>query len=174
MKEVIVRKESFFVADYTGDLAVIDDQIDHVRKYDKGRVVSNVGGFQSNFITFGFEELIIFATKKLNEIGENVRLAAFWINANKGTDWNVPHIHTLDAGWSVVYYHKMCCDKCPIGFTHLVPCVMHEEYKYAPQQGTMIFFDDRMPHCVYPCNQEGHERISIAFNFDKIRDVPQQ
>ena len=103
MKEVLIRKDSFFVTQYTGDKNIVDDQISYVQKYDKGRVVSNVGGFQSNYITFGFDELILFATKKLNEIGENVRLAAFWLNVNKGTDWNVPHIHTLEGGWSVVY-----------------------------------------------------------------------
>ena len=32
----------------------------------------------------------------------------------------------------------------------------------------MIFFKGNMPHSVSPCNEENHERITLAFNFTKI------
>ena len=166
MKELLIRKDSFYVTKYTGDLKILDDQIAYIRRYDPGRQVSNVGGYQSNFINFGFDDLIFFAVAKFKEIGLEARMSSFWLNANKGSDWNVPHIHTVKGSWAVVYYHKICCDKCPISFSHLVPCVYHEELKYSPKEQDIVFFDDRIPHAVYPCNQDGHERISVAFNFD--------
>ncbi len=169
MKELLIRKDSLYVTQYSGNLNVLEDQISYIRRHDPGRIVSNIGGYQSNNISFGFDDLIFFATAKLAEIGVQARLNCFWLNANRGSDWNAPHIHNITGGFSVVYYHKICCDKCPIIFSHLIPCIYGDEIKYSPKQQDIVFFDDRIPHSVQPCNQSDHERISVAFNFDLVK-----
>jgi hypothetical protein len=166
INEIVIRKESIFQTTYTGNLQTLDDQINYIHKYDKGRTVSNVGGYQSNFITFGFDELIDFISKECQKINLKARFNCFWLNVNNGQDYNIPHIHNITGGFSVVYYHKVCCDKSPISFTHLIPCIHEGEYKYSPKNQDILIFDDRLPHMVYPCNQADHTRVSVAFNFD--------
>ena len=167
MREIVIRKEAFYQTSYTGDLDILSDQIQHIRKYDKGRTKSNRGGFQSNDITFGFEELIIFIVNSIKQLQIESSLANFWLNVNSGTDYNTPHIHGINDTISVVYYHKVCCDKAPISFGHLVPTLHHAEFQYVPKNQDIIIFDDRIPHSVLPCHQDNHERISLAFNFYK-------
>lgn len=167
MKEIIIRKEILYQTSYTGNLDILDDQIQHLRKYDKGRIKSNRGGFQSNDITFGFNELILFIIENLKQLQVNATLCNFWLNVNSGTDYNNHHIHGISDTISVVYYHKVCCKQAPISFGHLVPVLHREEFEYYPENQDIIIFDDRIPHKVNPCNQQNHERISLAFNFYK-------
>ena len=65
MIEKVIRKESIYLNDYTGDTDIIQKHIDHILTFDKGRVVSNRGGYQSNNITFGFDDIINFAIESL-------------------------------------------------------------------------------------------------------------
>jgi len=166
--EEVFHKDSFFVSQYQGDENQIQEHIKHLVSFDKGRSVSNNGGYQSNNITFGFYDLINFAIKSLDSIGEKVVLNSFWANVNRGNDYNASHVHNL-IGWSAVYYHKVCCEKSTLNFHHLVPTVVeHADYNYVPKEKNMVFFKSHQPHSVSPCYGENHERISIAFNFAKL------
>lgn len=165
INEIIIRKESIFQTSFTGNIDVLDEHINYVRKYDGGRVVSNVGGYQSNDINFGFTELIMFVQEQCEKIKPKTRLDGFWLNINNGQNYNMPHMHDLSPSFSVVYYHKICCENSPISFRHITPCIYPDEYKYSPKNQDIIIFDARIPHMVYPCNNDNHERISIAFNF---------
>ena len=167
MIEQILHKDSFFVNEYLGDTNQIDSHIKHLITFDKGRVVSNKGGYQSNNITFGFEELIEFAINSLLSIGQKTKLAAFWVNINQGNHFNHEHIHFMNT-WSAVYYHKVCCEKSTINFHNLIPTIKGKTYSHPPKEKQMIFFDGLQPHSVSACNGVNHERISIAFNFDKL------
>lgn len=167
MIEEITYKESCYINYFKGDSSVIQSHIDHILSFDKGRVRSNVGGFQSNNITFGFEDLIKFSLESLASINANCQLASFWLNINNGYNFNCTHIHEIE-DWSAVYYHKICCSKSTINFHHLVPTIIRNEYHITPQEKMMIFFKGNMPHSVSPCNEENHERITLAFNFTKI------
>jgi|TARA_A100000171_G_C2118252_1_gene139144 hypothetical protein len=167
MKEIIIRKESLYQISYTGNLETIEEQIRYIKKFDKGRIKSNRGGYQSNDITFGFDELILFITQSIKELQINANLGNFWLNINSGTDYNNHHIHGINDTISVVYYHKVCCNKAPISFGHLVPVLHRKEFQYFPANQDIIIFDDRIPHSVLPCNQDNHERISLGFNFYK-------
>ena len=164
MQEEIILKESIFINQYEGDSNIIQSHIDHLVKFDKGRVVSNQGGYQSNNITFGFEDLISFGVKSLSSINVKTKLENFWLNINQGSDYNHAHVHDMSF-WSAVYYHKVCCEKTFLNFHHLVPTLHQEYYRLIPKEKCMVFFKGRVPHSVSPCNEKDHERISIAFNF---------
>lgn len=169
MIEQEIYKESIFINSYLGDSDIIQKHINHILEFDKGTQISNKGGYHSGNISFGFYDLINFATSSLSSIGENVSLSNFWININKGEDENISHIHAMDT-WSAVYYHKVCCEKCTINFHHLVPTIVPNVFSHIPKEKTMVFFKSDKPHSVSPCNQANHERISIAFNFLKIKE----
>ena len=157
---------------YLGDTGIIDKHIRHIQEYDVGRKRSNQdGGYQSHDITFGFTELINFIYKCFVEQKQNVTLANFWININKGTQSNDVHVHTNNV-WSVVYYHKVCCNKSPIYFESLTPHfpMFETPYLLYPNNQELLFFDGIIPHGVKACNNANHERISVAFNFIKVMD----
>jgi hypothetical protein len=168
MQERTIFKESIFINQYEGDSDVIQSHVDHIVKFDKGRVISNQGGYQSNDITFGFQDLISFALESLASIGEETKLENFWLNINKGSDYNHPHIHDVSY-WSAVYYHKVCCEKATLNFHHLVPTIYSQRYSYIPKEKNIVFFKGAVAHSVSPCNEQNHERISIAFNFLRIK-----
>ena len=164
MIEQIVYKESIFCNDYKGDSSVIQNHIDHLLTFDKGRTVSNRGGYQSNYITFGFHDLIQFAIESFASINKKAQLASFWLNINSGDNYNDLHIHDLK-DWSAVYYHKVCCEKPTTNFHHLVPSVISDTFYLTPIEKRMVFFSGMTPHSVSPCGGENHERITLAFNF---------
>lgn len=164
MEHVDIFKETISVKKFTGDLDIINKHIQHIVEYDPGRKVSNIGGYQSNDITFGFKELIYQACEGIKELKLKVNLMNFWLNINKGQDSNICHIHSSD-DLSVVYYHQVCCEECPIRFTHLVPQIKHDWYEIRPKNQDMLFFSGLLPHSVIPCGNIDHTRISLAFNF---------
>ena len=131
--------------------------------------MSNIGGYQSNFINFGFDELLSFVLNDAKNIpllkDKKFKLAGFWLNVNKGHHYNSIHVHAIQT-LSVVYYHKICCDKTPIVFTSHVPYISQHMVKFTPEEQDIIYFDGMQPHFVESCNQEEHTRISIAFNLD--------
>lgn len=162
--EEILFKESLFHTKYDGDIDVINKHIEHILFFDKGRQRTNRGGYQSHDITFGFQELLSFLEIHLKQINQKLRLSNFWLNINKGTCYNVEHIHELE-GMSVVYYHKVCCDHSPIYFKHLCPQLVTGTEKFFPKNQDIIIFPSYMPHGVEACQHEEHERISFAFNY---------
>ena len=167
MIEKIISKDSFFINQYRGDENQIQKHIEHLLTFDTGRRISNVGGYQSHDITFGFQDMINFAINSLSAIGENVVLSNFWVNINQGNHYNDQHIHGMGM-WAGVYYHKVCCEKSTLNFHNLVPTVNKDVYSYSPKEKQMIFFKSSQPHSVSACNGQNHERISIAFNFSKL------
>ena len=112
-----------------------------------------------NIIDKHIEHILLFdkGRKGSNEGG-------YWLNINKGNDFNHEHIHELN-GASAVYYHKVCCDKAPIVFKHLIPQIIENTVDYIPQEGDIIFFPSYLPHGVRACGNPEHERISFAINF---------
>jgi len=164
MIEQVIYKESIYVNDYLGDSNVIQSHIDHILSFDQGRTFSNRGGYQSNFITFGFQDLIQFAINSLALIDKKAQLASFWLNINEGENYNDLHVHDLK-GWSAVYYHKVCCEKPTTNFHHLVPSIVSDEFAFTPVEKRMVFFSGITPHSVRPCGEKNHERITLAFNF---------
>lgn len=166
IEEHILEKRSLFITGYKGDLVEIDRQIKILKEKDKGRVLSNRGGYQSNNITSGFEELVKYVHRVVirSHSNKKIELDNFWLNINKGNDSNNLHIHGFYT-IAAVYYHKICCNKCPIIMEHLVPSIIEGYHSFNPNNQSIIVFDGMTPHKVLSCGNTDHERISIAFNF---------
>ena len=176
MQEHILDKRSIFISKFTGDVSKIEKNIDSIKNLDKGRTISNINGYQSNAIPYGFTELVKEVGAGVKEILniEKPLLSSFWVNINNGFSKNKTHVHAHITensffSFSCVYYHKVCCDKSPIVFESLIPSIFTKEHTYYPQSQDIIFFWGSIPHRVEPCMKENHERISIAFNFTNYK-----
>jgi hypothetical protein len=165
VEEITLYKESVFLTEFKGDLNIIDKHIEHILLFNKGRSKTNVGGYQSNNITFGFEELCNFMTENANKLSsKKLILENFWLNINKKGEYNKSHVHGM-FGFSAVYYHKVCCENAAIQFRHLIPTIRSEKYLINPMNQSCLFFSSMLPHSVKPCSEDNHVRVSIAFNF---------
>jgi len=164
MQPIDIFKETIYVKKFQGNLDIITKHINHIVEFDSGRKLSNIGGYQSRDISFGFDEILQQAYDGLKEVGINSRLVNFWLNINKGDNYNSPHIHATDFV-SMVYYHQVCCDNCPIVFTSLVPQLQVGSFEKVPNNQDMLFFSGILPHAVKGCGNKEHTRISLAFNF---------
>jgi len=154
------------------------------REIDTGRVVSNVGGWQSN--EFNLKK----SPKELNEISkcildfaldickfmsiEPVSGGTGWINVNEKGDFNWSHTHP-QAALSGVYYVKTSKNSGDIEFENPSMSLMTNikvksynifncaSFQVPSEAGTMYIFPSWLPHKVHP-NLSDSERISISFN----------
>ena len=87
------------------DLNSLNLEIKKIIERDKGRQVSNEGGYQSNNIEYEKHTQLFFLSKiiKMNVkeykqslgLKKNFILDNMWINVNKYKDFNISHIHYL-------------------------------------------------------------------------------
>lgn len=172
------------------NLADIDNdslikELNEIMQKNKGRVVSNVGGYQSSDIDIldAPENLFTTANKVLeicNEIynhysvNQKIVIQNFWFNINKYKDYNTNHVHHVD-GLAAVYYVK-CNDNSgnlifqrpgPEIFTERdTPPFFNPFYEVAPKNGDLFIFPSNLDHSVGP-NLSDEDRISIAFNLGR-------
>ena len=171
--------------------SIIDYCNSKQREDEKGRILSNVGGWQSNDQHIGntthpeILKLTSIVEKRFRNLGnklefngpENIKISNFWININKQSDQNNPHDHP-DTIFVAVYYAKVPENsgniilKTPVNkYDHFIK---HEQikkyntynssiYTYNPTVGKLVMFPAWLIHYVEP-NQKEEERISIAFN----------
>ena len=162
-------------------------------KKTPGRKVSNVGGFQSNFINeenflikefFNYAKQYILNYINVFEIDElsNPILVGAWFNINKKGDYNKQHFHITGEylpHLSAVYYLKTSknCGKInfvnPDQFINVNPFFQKKlkffnpfnspEYSINPEEMDLILFPSSLSHYVEP-NTSNEERISLAFN----------
>ena len=155
--------------------------LDHQDK-DEGRILSNVGGYQSN------EVAILPLIKELNKnlniltdshgIDDELTVGNMWININQFKDYNGAHSHP-NALFSGVYYVK-APDKCGnITFEHPAYDIMQhsfvetnfKEYNLVnsvvhwreAKENLLYIFPAWLKHRVEP-NLSNEKRISISFN----------
>ena len=172
----------------------IEKSCKQIKKQNKGRILSNRGGWQSNDLYLtnceeeNFKELFnqIFAI--VNAISEkfgihddlelNKNSMQFWININKKDDYNIQHNHPR-CFLSGVYYVKTPKNCGIIEFHHSNPIQKFWNQLYTksdnpatfstitfqPEEGKLIVFPPWLEHTVAP-NQNDSDRISIAFNIN--------
>ena len=160
-----------------------------LQKEDKGRVISNEGGWQSNnlegehpILNELFEDIehhgTLFAKDTL-KVRHPLYLDNIWININGYRDYNNSHIHSnsLISGVYYVKTHKNCG---VIRFNH--PCfnlydtiwnnVNKKAYNnynsptwWLPStEGVLYLFPSWLEHLVTPNFHKTKKRISISFN----------
>ena len=161
-----------------------------LKEKDKGRVISNEGGWQSNSLD-GYipdlNELLIEILGRTNSFAKDIglktpmKLINGWVNINGYKDYNVEHNHP-NSLLSAVYYVKTNDKSGDLAFKNPASDVMAEnlmdatvneytEYtssrKYlSPSNGMLYIFPAYLNHHVYP-NLSNADRISIAVNFIK-------
>lgn len=168
------------------DNNALEDFSYFVRDNDKGRVISNYGGWQSNNLDLTIPELqglvsyIVENTQRLiikYDLPKKVSIDPLWININGKKDFNQYHEHPKSMFGGIFYIKapKNCGDLVLVN-----PVTTHQHYidpstiekfnefnsyshTVVPEVNKMIMFPAWVPHFTFP-NESDEDRISVAFN----------
>ena len=151
---------------------------------DKGRIVSNYGGWQSQpFLTIDkkFKSLFDNINISVKKVEKNLNLKKelflknYWCNVNGLGSFNRPHEHP-DCVVSGVYYVSIPKNSGSIVFLNKDLDAFYQnniktynEYNssswtISPEENKCILFPSHLTHYVEP-NLNKKERISISFNY---------
>tara|TARA_Y200000002_G_scaffold339020_1_gene308746 strand:+ start:1994 stop:2557 length:564 start_codon:yes stop_codon:yes gene_type:complete len=154
------------------------------KKKDEGRVISNVGGWQSNdyksFDNTPLQDLVKYALKESHHIAADLGipkservLENLWVNINPKYSYNQAHVHP-EARLSGVFYVDAPEKSGDICFSrdngYALGTVAPEltrysgvEQHYPAKTNRMLIFPAWVEHHVKP-NLSDEDRISISFN----------
>lgn len=155
------------------------------KQIDKGRVISNYGGWQSNDVKSGdnaeLDKLVRYIDEAVNEIATSVGLKPVtlynvWLNINPPGAYNHTH-HHQDAIFSGVYYidaeeaqgniNFMRSDGAEYHIPQEMITQMHHfnssKCTYPAKTGALYVFPGWLQHSV-DGNLTPKDRISISFN----------
>jgi len=160
------------------------------KKQDKGRVVSNYGGWQSSDIAPGenhyYDLLISNISSEISSCAKQVGLPRLelynsWININPPNSYNHLHNH-VGAVFSGVYYVDANEKQGNLQFErndgaeyHIPEVVEKATYftstraTYASKTGALYIFPGWMKHSVQG-NISNTDRISISFNYGVVNE----
>jgi uncharacterized protein (TIGR02466 family) len=184
--------EIFAVPVYETELGFdVNKMTDLCRKFvkdDKGRNISNRGGYQSNDIDLSNKLFAdFFANIEFHATGfassvlkvETQFMHNAWININNFGDYNVIHNHPY-SHISGVYYLKTPKDCGRLVLQNSAKDVLQyyevdagikqrnqynsQEFVLEPEPGKLYLFPSWINHYVQPNRNRNEERISIAFN----------
>jgi uncharacterized protein (TIGR02466 family) len=159
------------------------------QKTDKGRVISNFAGYQSNDIVSGeceeIDNLVTHLNTEINACANQVgmkklELYNIWININPPSSYNHLHNH-VGSVLSGVYYVDAEKEQGNIQFErndsaeyHIPLDIAEETYytstraTYACKTGALYIFPGWLKHSVQG-NRSNKDRISISFNYGEIK-----
>lgn len=174
------------------DLDFLKIYLNQIVLEDRGRELSNYGGYQSHDLEFNkyTRPLLTKINCCINAVAKNVglkenklKIKNLWLNINSKKDFNVVHTHTGSV-ISGVFYIKCpenCGNlvlknqnddilRCYLRHSNLIGGIDYgftqytsEVWSITPEENTLIMFPSWLEHYVEPNNSE-QERISIAFN----------
>ena len=169
------------------DLGDLEEECIRRSTLDSGRIASNSGGWQSNYIYPDddyFSEFILEMEKQANnfakglEIYQKGKIANLWININGYKDSNRRHHHP-ESIISGVFYVKVPDKSSKLRFFHPSVDLMSRDWglnvnlkcnKYTssiweilPEEGKLLLFPSWLEHEVDQ-NLSQEKRISISFN----------
>ena len=158
-----------------------------------GRSISNINGWQSKFVAFDkYDE--IYKVLKIISLNANVfiedmgvdekykfSINEYWININSKGSFNAPHTHPQSL-FSCIIYIKTPKDSGNIlflqnqilqlglgGYTKNNNFYNFESIKYEAIEKRVIVFPSYLLHQVQE-NKSDEDRISIAFNFNALKE----
>ena len=176
------------------DFDKIKNKCYDLKSRSNGRMVSNVGGWQSDDLPFDIEEFIPLYNMiydKVNELhleygfktSHKQTIDNIWVNINELGGFNRPHVHP-NSILSGVFYIE--CDPITSGdIVFINPVVAHPHHWsgitedqnsliaaatcfHKPQRGKLIVFPSWLQHYVEP-NKNAEPRISLSFNTMLVR-----
>jgi uncharacterized protein (TIGR02466 family) len=170
------------------DNASIEQYCLDLKKQSKGLLVSNEGGWHSEYLNTSAPQLkpLFDAIQiRLNDLHKQLGfkdnhyqvIQAAWANINQDNTFNKPHSHP-GSFFSGCYYIKAEPQAGDIEFLnplvahpYTIPTEVVEEYnfynsekwRHPAEAGKLLIFPPWLLHYTQP-NHSGHDRISIAFN----------
>ena len=165
------------------DTEKIKNKILNLKSKDKGRIVSNYGGWQSKSfkkIDKNFESLFNKINLSVKEIEKHLDLEkklffkSCWCNINNFGSFNKPHQH-VNSVISGVYYVSIPKNSGNIVFMNQNLDSFYQSIKQynkynsttwnvKPENNLCLLFPSYLMHYVEP-NLNKEERISISFNY---------
>jgi len=159
-----------------------------IKKQQKGRNISNIGGFQSENIELNSKEIknlcnniTLHANEYFKNIlknKKNIFLDSLWVNVNNYKDFNMMHEHPFSKISGVFYVKtpKNCGNIVFISdskiLSYLYPDSMTEFNNYnasrfylQSMENVLYLFPSWLNHYVEP-NLSNKDRISISFNLN--------
>jgi uncharacterized protein (TIGR02466 family) len=154
-------------------------------KKQKGRKISNVGGFQSDELDLkekilqslikNIENYANIFCKDILKVNKKITLNSMWLNINYYKDYNISHVHSFSV-LSGVFYIKTLKNSGNLIFkkNHALEYCINERlvdynlynsttYNIPSKENTLYLFPSWYEHYVEP-NLSKEERISISFN----------
>lgn len=173
--------------DLSLDLDQLKKEVNTIIKSDKGRVISNQGGYQSHDVEIKkfthlkfLKEIILNNTinyKKSLGLKTESDLLNLWINVNDFKDFNTSHTHP--GGIISGVFYVSCTDKCGnIVFENSAKDMIESawsskvniynqntspKWRIKPSNNKLLLFPSFLSHYVEP-NLSKDKRISISFN----------
>lgn len=165
----------------------IIEYIHQLMKNDKGRILSNIGGWQSNNVDHQnpvFKDLFEIFRLKVNEYIDTMNWNIYaeidnvWINVNYKNNSNRSHVHPNSILSGVFYINvpensgsiffenpskTLFKTNLPFGSKNRDDPILNSEIRYDSIQKRLLIFPGFVPHFV-DINNSNYERISIAFN----------
>jgi len=178
-----IFKEPVFQIKLNEDLNAL---IEFSKTLKKGRIKSNVGGFQSEDLNLNLSELQSLNTQILKHgsnfikeylaVEKDVYINNLWLNKNYYKDYNERHIH-LNSVVSGIFYVKTNPKSGDLTFyrNNMLDIWMPDdiikkfnhynssEWAFKPEDNYLFLFPSWLNHSVRP-NLSQEERISISFN----------
>ncbi len=178
----------FYIPETQIDLNLIKKECYKEKLNNKGRVISNINGWQSEDISIDkkrphisnlLEKIALIIPAILKDLGvcKELHLTNAWININPKNSSNKVHIHAKsmlsgvyyvsankDSG-DIVFYND---DKLNMIYSMFVDTNNKNtcsSIKYKPETNKIILFPSWIPHGV-DINNSKEDRISIAFNIE--------
>ena len=190
----IVKKENIFESSIMfTDLNINNDKLKkfilNLQKKEKSRILSNIGGWQSNDLQLNTKELQPLLKEIINmclkygidqkfKNNSVIHISNIWANINEYKDSNSQHVHPHSI-ISGVYYVE-CPKNCGnINFRHPSSLIEYdwlkenlEEYLstnsvnwlFPSIKGRLYLFPSWLPHSVEPNMNKKEKRISLSFN----------
>ena len=184
---VDIFKTGIWKAKLNLNLSSLEKEIESIVKKDKGRKISNVGGYQTNDIDYEKHAQLLFLSEiiKVNTrsyrdsvgLNQNFKIDNMWININKYKDFNKSHLHPYSSISGVFYV------KCPKDCGDIVlennskdflsydwnpniktfTSYTSSDWSIPCEKNLLLLFPSYLRHYVQP-NLAEEERISLSFN----------
>ncbi len=188
-----IFKQSIFSFKLNLDLNVLNNYCLEYEKNNKGRVISNLGGFQSSDLDINILVInklislilnnVSYVSKVYFKLEKSLYISNIWFNINRYKDNNNKHIHP-NSLFSGVFYSKIPDNSGPIKFYNSesagiffsgVDMLEYNEYNSStyilkPEASFLHIFPSFLSHCVEPNLSQNEERISFSFNVNIIKD----
>lgn len=154
------------------DRSIAISKLYEIKSNDKGRVISNVGGWQSHDNLLEYEEFN-FINIFTSQFTKNVLQSSFynlqnlWGNISSTNCYNEPHDHSMkfenkQQCWSGVFYLQVPKNSGNLKFHN--PSSISDISSFETSTGEFMIFPAHIPHSV-GINYASEDRISLAFNF---------